>query len=612
MRERTGGGILRPGLHRRLVPILLVLTLASSLGVAALAYFGERDSAINTAQTQAAQDVRVLRQLLADQGAGVTTNNGQLVVGQDSAQLVLNGDATVVDRAHDATAAYAAIYQLQGPSLIGISGNVPTADAQGNPLPGTRLLGDTIVGPAYDALLGECGSTDTQACHHSYNGVVSLRGVSYVAAYAPLYDNGGAFVGALAAAMPLDGVLAPVAQQAALLALVGLLLGMVALVAGYWVLDSSARRYFAALDAQLVAVSGQATEVAALARLQVNRAAQQEQIAQQTGEQAHTLDALAGAMERDYAGLRDSAGELWAAMSQPGAATDPARAAAQARQAAVIAARVGTGAAQARDLSRHIAVLMRQVVAQSHSATDGGRELDLHATELLATVGQAGAKLEERLALPRQDAGVGPSSGTGTQRAVTGRQPVVSGSGSATQTGIRRTLASRPGQTGAVPRVSPSDGHTREATGEQSIYRPGLSRATGGFPTMPRTSQKPQSPQWEADAPGQVPPFSMRSTNPPSRFPTPPSRAYNPPGQLPRTPTRFPNPPSQVFREGRQDSGAFIITPRTGEWPAQHPAAPLDSPPSDATAHPSEPNNRLGLPDLSGQDHIPDWRGYPE
>lgn len=593
------------------MPLLLVLTLASSLGVAALAYFGERDSAITTAQTQAAHDVRVLRQLLADQGAGVTTNNGQLIVGQDSAQLVLNGDTTVVDRAHDATGAYVTIYQLQGPNLIAISGNVPTADAQGDPLPGTRLLGDAIAGPANDALLGECGSTDTQGCHHGYSGVVSLRGVSYVAAYAPLYDNGGAFVGALAAAKPLDGVLAPVGQQAVLLALVGLLLGMVALVAGYWVLDSGTRRYFAALDAQLNAVSRQAEEVVALARLQVTRSAQQEGIAQQTGEQAHTLDALAGAMERDYAGLRESAGELWAAMSQPGAATDPAHAAMQARQAAVIAARVGTGAAQARDLCRHIAVLMRQLIAQGHSSTDGARELDLHASELLAATRQAGATLEERLALPRQERGAVIPRGTGVRGVVTGRQPAMGGHTSATQTGIRRTLASRPGQTGTVPRVSPLDGHAREATGERPIYRPGGSRSPGGIPTLPHPPQSPQSPQspeWGVGSPGQVPPFPRRSTNPPSRFPDTPSRAYDLPSQFPQTPGRFPNTPSRIFGDRADTLGQLFAMPRTAEFPALSPSAPPDAPTGEAPTPLSEPHNSLGLPDLSSRDRIPDWR----
>ena len=482
------GGFWRPGLHRRFVPLLIALVLASSLGVAGLAYFGERESAISTARTSAAQDVRVLRQLLADQGAGVTSNGGQLVVGQDNAQLVLNGDTTLVDRAHDATGAYAAIYQLQGPNLVSVASNIPTTDTQGNPLPGRRLLGDTIGGAAYDALLGACGAADTQSCHQTYSGVVALRGVSYVAAYAPLSDNGGAFVGALAAAVPLDRVLAPVTQQAVLLVLISLLLGMVALVAGYWVFESGTRHSFAALDARLDAVAGQASEVRVLARRQVALSAQQTRAAQRAGEQSRTLDALARAMEQGYTGLRESAGELWAEMSQPGAVPDPVRASAQARQAAVVAARVGTTAAQARDLCRHLALAMRQVIVQSHTITDGGRELDLRTSELLGAVERAGAPLADRQALPAEQER--DERATGAPQATTGRFAAPGGSATASHTGVRRTLASQPSQTGTMPRTRPSGDRERDLTGERPIYRPGMSRATGTFPASSRKKSR--------------------------------------------------------------------------------------------------------------------------
>ena len=615
------GGFWRPGLHRRFVPVLIALVLASSLGVAGLAYFGDRESAITTARTSATQDVRVLRQLLADQGAGVTSNGGQLVVGQDSAQLVLNGDTTLVDRAHDATGAYTAIYQLQGPNLISVASNIPTTDTQGNPLPGRRLLGDTIGGSAYDALLGNCGAADTQSCHQTYSGVVTLRGVSYVAAYAPLSDNGGAFVGALAAAVPLDRVLAPVTQQAVLLVLISLLLGMVALVAGYWVFESGTRRSFAALDAQLDAVANQATKVRALARRQVTLTAQQARAAQQAGEQSRTLDALARVMEQGYTGLRESASELWAEMSQPGAVPDPARASAQARQAAVVAARVGTAAAQARDLCRHLALAMRHMIVQSHTITDGGRELDLHATELLGAVEQASATLAERQALP---AGQGREERvTGTMHATTGRFAAPGGSTTASHTGIRRTLASQPGQTGTMPRTRPSRDSERDLTGERAIYRPGMSRATGGFPAPPPSPQSPPPSQQGAQSPGPKRPFVVHDNDTPRRFPNPPSGFYNPPSQFPNAasgfynpPSQFSNPSSQVFG-GRADTlGQLFAVQRSGEWPVQHPSPPAAFHAAQDAAAPEPPverRNRLGLPDLSEQDHTPDWRdGEPE
>lgn len=567
------GGFVRLGLHQRFVPLLIVLTLASSLGMAGLAFFGARANAISTAQSRTAQDVRVLRQLLADQGADISVSNGQLVVGQGSAQLVLNGDTTVVDRARATSGAYAAIYQLQGLKLTGISSNLPSADAHDNPLPGTRLLGDTIGGPAYDALLSHCGTTDTQSCHQTYGGIVTIHGVAYVAAYAPLDDTSGAFVGAIAAAIPLDSVLAPVTQQAVLLVLVGLLLALVALVAGYWVFESSVRRYFAALDA----IGTQAAHLSALARLQAARAAQHERIAWQAGEQSRALDTLARAMEQGYTGLRDSAGELWAEMSQPGAMPDPARASAQARQAAVVAARVGTAAAQARDLCRHITLLMRQVIAQSRGTTDSGRELDLRATELRDAAERAGATPAEQLAQSREQ------STTGAARPATGQHPAMR-SGTPL-TGTHRTFTSRPGQTGAVPRVRPSDGQERGTTGQHPIFRAGVSRATGAFPAVPPASQSPQTP-------GQVPPLPMRSTHAPA-------------------PGRSPDPSGGGSGERDDTHGRLFEARRTGEWPAQHPSsAPhsQDTNTQEPPPHAGGQLNHLGLPDLSAGNEILNWR----
>lgn len=490
------GGFLRSGVQRRFVPLLIALTLLSSLGMAGLAYVSARASAIGAAQTRTTQDVRVLRQLLADRVAGISSDNGRLVIGQQGAQIVLNGDTTIVDQARAATGAYAAIYQLQGPNLAGISSNVPLADAQGTPLPGTRLLGDAIGGPAYDALLGACGPTDTPSCHHPYSGIVTLHGVEYVAAYAPLDDGSGAFVGALAAAIPLADVLAPVTQQTVPLVLVALLLGMVALGAGYWVFESSSRRYFAALDWRLNAVNAQAARVSALARQHAARAVQQEHTAGQVGEQLRLLEALALALTQGHAGLSDSAGELWAEMSQPGTAPDPTHVAAQARQAAVVAAHVGTAAAQARDLCRQLALLLRHVIAQSRAAGESSHALDQHANELLEATVQAGATLAERLAQPRA------SDTATTPRTATGHHLALGTDTGAPLTASHRSLAPRPGltgQTGAMPRVFPptprgeGHGHERRITGERPTYRPGMSRATGNFPAAPRPSSAPDT-----------------------------------------------------------------------------------------------------------------------
>src|SRR5262249_27565176 len=132
-----------------------------------------------------------------------------------------------------------------------------------------------------------------------------------------------------------------------------------------------------------------------LARMQVARSGRQVLTARQVSEQAQALDALARVIEQTQAGLRESVGELWAETSQPGAAPDSAQVLRSARQAAVVAARMGTGAAQAHDLCRQIVALMRQTAVEGSAVTDGGRELDLRATQLQTAVEEAEAEHAE-------------------------------------------------------------------------------------------------------------------------------------------------------------------------------------------------------------------------
>src|SRR5262249_17976280 len=75
----------RLGLRKQFLPLLIAITLLSSLGISALAFLATRSDAMTEAQARAAQDVQVERQLLADQGPGVSLTDGHLVVGADNA-----------------------------------------------------------------------------------------------------------------------------------------------------------------------------------------------------------------------------------------------------------------------------------------------------------------------------------------------------------------------------------------------------------------------------------------------------------------------------------------------------------------------------------------------
>src|SRR5260221_5646067 len=244
------------GLRRQFLPLLIALTLLSSLGIAALAFVGTRGAAVSDAQARAARDVRSDAQLLANQGAGVSLADGHLVVGVDSAVMTLNGDSTIVERTQSLVNVDATIYELEGPSLVAISTTLPKADRNGHVVPGSRALGDNLSGSAYDALLGNCGPTDNGQCHGAYSGVVTLHGRSYVASLAPLEALTGTCGGSLSVAIPLDSVLASSVQLSVLLVLVGLLVALAGARGGSRLFGSLSGRVFALLETSLPAGAG--------------------------------------------------------------------------------------------------------------------------------------------------------------------------------------------------------------------------------------------------------------------------------------------------------------------------------------------------------------------
>lgn len=382
-------------LRQRVVPLLVALVLLSSCGIVALAYFGARADALTSAQSRAAEDVRVERQLLADQGASLTIQDGQLLVGVDNAAVALNDDSTIVDRTRALVNGYATIYQLEGTSLVAISTNLPSA--KGKSAQDARALGDTLSGPAYDALLGQCGPTDTPACHHTYRGVITIHGVAYAAAFEPLSDASGAFVGALGVAIPVDSVLGPTVQFAVMLLLVALLMALVAIAAGTWIFGSISERVFGALDMQLDVVADATIDLDHLARAQIERAERQSHAARQVNDEVRALNALARSMHEGESELRESAGGIWGEMSHPGAAPDPAATLYWARQAAVASGRIGVAAEQARDLCKHIVTLMNHIIAEGNVASERGREMQVCAHELRGSVEQVEMTLGERL-----------------------------------------------------------------------------------------------------------------------------------------------------------------------------------------------------------------------
>lgn len=526
-------------LRQRVVPLLVALVLLSSCGIVALAYLGARANAIASAQSRAMDDVRVERQMLADQGANLVNHDGQLFVGVDNAAIVLNDDTGIVDRTRSLINGYATIYQLEGTSLVAISTNLPTGTTAS--AHDSRALGDTLSGPAFHALLGQCGATDTADCHHAYSGVVTTHGVWYAAAYEPLTDASGAFVGALSVAIPLDSVLGPTVQFAVMLLLVALLMAFIAISAGSWIVGSISDHALGALDRQLDVVADATIDLDHLARAQVERAARQSRAARQVSDEVRALNALASSMNEAQSELRESAGEIWGEMSQPGAAPDPAVTLRWARQAAVASGRIGSAAEHTRDLCQHIVTLMNHIIAEGNVVSQRGQEMQVCAQELRGSVEQVEMTLGERL-INRQ-----------------------------------RGLATIP----LLRRIQPASRRLRRAF-------------TAHTPRLPHTRHAAQS---AAD----TPPNAPQASTPPDAGSTGDSIGVVKPhgltGQQPRIPrTQPPHPGSHLNHMGRTSQHP---TADAGEW-RRASGSPAQAP-QNAQPHIPQPSHPLGRGEHTGQ-----------
>src|SRR6185437_3470514 len=100
--------------------------------------------------------------------------------------------------------------------------------------------------------------------------------------------------------------------------------------------------------------------------------------------------------EREQTTLRQSATDIWAEMSQPGLAPNPATALQLARASAVSASRVGAASEDLRTRSRHLLGLVNKVVSESKALTEEGQETAQRARDLLAALEAIEASLGDR------------------------------------------------------------------------------------------------------------------------------------------------------------------------------------------------------------------------
>jgi hypothetical protein len=278
-----------------------------------------------------------------------------------------------------------ALYQFSGQTLVAVAAH--NIDIVGAPLP-----------PAAEpAVVGSCGPVAAVDCHRAYFGVVRTGGVDYAATFAPVFDAEGIFVGALMVATPLADALAGVNAAIVALTIIGTVLALVIIGVATYRFNRSTGQTLGALQNHLRVVAASTVTMEHAAHAAVVASRRQERLARQIGDGARGLTALVTAVNQGYPALQQSAGAIWAEVSQPDAATDPLTVMRLARETTLIATRLGAGMEDACVYSDHVSRLMNYVVAQGRIAAQSGRETQHAAQELRTSIEQIEAILGGRL-----------------------------------------------------------------------------------------------------------------------------------------------------------------------------------------------------------------------
>lgn len=539
-------------LRQHYLPLLIAITVLTLLVVIGAGYVAARANAISASEASTRTNAQIAREVVAERGGYPALVNKQLVVSGSPTNYPLVGDTQVVDHVRQLTGDLAIIYQLNDtPALVAVASNLPKTDGQGHALANSRATGQAMPADAQTAIFGNCGAVNSNtACPGDFSGTVTLSGVDYVASFAPLLTQDGHLVGAVGVLTPLNDVLAAPLQLAIMLLLMGLLVGLITLVAGTWLAERFPNRLLRQLDGQLDTMARASVELGRLAYQQQFRLQQQQRIARQVGDHALKLEALTAEMDDGQTALHQTTTAIWEAMSQPNVAINIQMALRLAREAAVRASEVGTAGDATREHARQVITLMNRVIAEGRALAHEGQEAENHARELAMTLDQMEADLGERLATRHYDFSSAPVirriSGvshrlrqmlhpdeerptTPPQRA-TGRPPfrqggLTGGTSAMDSTGQARTRqpsrplhdGSRRYQSGSFPGAGPLGGHPQQPPASPNVSG-SRHRGNHGNPNQSNQGNRGRRPDGGAP-PGGLPRLGRFDDEPPPRGP---------------------------------------------------------------------------------------------
>jgi hypothetical protein len=187
---------------------------------------------------------------------------------------------------------------------------------------------------------------------------------------------------------------------AGLLLAVGLLLSAAFAVIAYRVSGPVSRRAFTTLSMGLSQVSDAAAHVGQLAQAQTARASRQRTTARHLIDELRALSDVAHALEEGVTMLRESASQLWADSSYPGAMPTTASHTRIARAVAVAASQIGGAADQAGALCQRMRAITNQIIAEAGVLGENGQQAGQCVKELDAALQRIEATLGGSVASP--------------------------------------------------------------------------------------------------------------------------------------------------------------------------------------------------------------------
>ena len=310
----------------RLIALLIVGPLLSVLALTGLAYLGLTQQAQRDALAQVGIAAQAAHGNLQTNVGALQVANGQLASALPANVTKLNNNNAEAQTLRAQVGIDIVIAQREQNGFVVVASSLAPTRA------------GAAAGGLGERLSGAVASNACSTSAHVNTGSLTLGGVSYLAGSAPLVDGAGACIGAVVTLTPTSALRQTPLEYTVILAMAGALLALITVVAGLILSSRESANTLAqnehARAAVLALTNAQTASVAQLEQREwINR-----RLATAQQRMRHVMATLA----TDRVALQETATDIWAGVSHPGAPVDPAIAMRLAREGAVVASRIGS------------------------------------------------------------------------------------------------------------------------------------------------------------------------------------------------------------------------------------------------------------------------------